>query len=135
MKTTNLIIIVLIIGLVAGFFIGYYSRQCLISGDTDTGALPQSSLIKNWLTSIAGSVAGITPQAITISLDGDTFTIPISDETKVEKTVINNGEVVDMIKNLSLKDVKQGDFVNVAILAELDGSFRTNVIYLQEITE
>lgn len=136
MQKTNLVLLIIGILILIGlaFYLGLVlgQKQMQISLLNSISPLPQSALIKDWRTAVSGEVTELTSQSITISSEGKTLSVPLSDKTVVKKFVVEDGKITET-SNLTLQDIKQGDVTAIGIIADPQGNLWVESVNLREI--
>ncbi|MBI2452918.1 MAG: hypothetical protein HY603_01545 [Parcubacteria group bacterium] len=110
------------VGVLVGYGVG--KEQAKLAGyqnvsetTGDFNVVPRSKLfLGKWTNNAVGNVTEITPTLITVEKDGEKFSVPMTENTKAARKVLNkDGVLVDSPDALKLSDVKVGDFVNVVV--------------------
>lgn len=132
MKNTNVVFLVIAGIVLLGLGYGYgYLTLCEKSGEEQTETittLPRYPLIQEWRSSAGGDVVEITDQSITVSYEGVTLTLAISEQAEISKTIIRGDELIEKIEDLSPQDVNVGDSVSLVIRADIQGNLQANII-------
>jgi len=106
-----------VIGGLVGFFIDQQMNAPRV-GVADNALKALTSKVIPSITAF-GQVQGVLSRTVTLSYAGDTLDIKIADDAKVSSVNIggNGGQ-----KDITLGDVKVGDFVNITLQVSQDGS-------------
>lgn len=110
-------LLALIVGIAAGF---------LIKGQMDTPKIEKADAVVKVMSSnlipsltVYGEVKEISGRNITLSYVGDTLTVPIKDDAKI--LAIQNDDPAGAAKEVTLGDVKVGDFLNITLVVSREG--------------
>lgn len=92
--------------------------------------LPRSESITFWRTAFGGVAKATTSLSITVESGGKTTEFAFGKDVLVEKNLVKDGRVVNTVKELNVNDIKEGETINVGLVASPDGDVTVEKIVI-----
>lgn len=102
--------------------------------------LPRSESITFWRTATGGIVRATNPLSIivesggktsdTVESEGKISEFVFAEDVTVERNLVKDGRVVNTVKELSVNDIKEGETINMGLVASPDGDVTVEKIVI-----
>ena len=130
MKKNQIILIIvgvlILIGLASSFSYWLGQKSVEVKSEIAAPNPLESKVIQNWSANAVGEVTGIINHNLTLSQDGEIFTITLLEKAGICSMYIEEGE--RKIEDIQFEDIKIGDRVNITLGVDSEGNMVGNFV-------
>lgn len=127
-KTVRIISYLLVVVLVGAFGIGggfWYARKAMLLNGIPR-ITPTNKVVRGLSLSVAGKVAKVEGQKITLEKEGDSLVFKVDTEALITQVTLQAGDAKQ--KKSSLSEIKVGDEATALLTIQEDGTLSTRSV-------